>query len=349
MKKINVLNLIKYHTEKNDYQFRNEAIEIARYFDSVGNYQLAEYIMAMLSDASTFVPQGETKESLFFRKVDLGNEPLPLPNAIMKDVKGIINAINHNAGVNKFLFEGSPGTGKTETVKQIARLLERQLYMVEFNVLVDSKLGQTTKNVVSVFDEINKLPYPEKVIIMFDEIDAIALDRVNANDLREMGRVTSTILKELDKLNDKIVLIATTNLFEKFDKALTRRFDAIINFNRYTKSDLIEIAEIMLNSMLKKFKHAGRDMKAFKKIIGTMEIIPYPGELKNMIKTALAFSDPNNEYDYLRRLLNDAFINNLPITNKKLHDHGFTIREIELLTGKSKSQVAREIKETDDE
>lgn len=348
MKKMNVLNLIKYHTEKNEYQFRNEAIEIARYFDSVGDYQLSEYIMSILSDANTFVPQNETSESLFFRKVDLGNEPLPLPNSILSDVKGIINAVNHNAGVNKFLFEGAPGTGKTETVKQIARLLDRQLYIVEFNALIDSKLGQTTKNVVSVFQEINQLPYPEKVIILFDEIDAIALDRVNSNDLREMGRVTSSILKELDKLNDKVVLIATTNLYEKFDKALTRRFDSTINFNRYTKNDLIEIAEIMLNTMLKKFKHAGRDMKIFKKIIGILDTIPYPGDLKNMIKTALAFSDPNNEFDYLKRLLNDVF-GNKEITLRELHEKGFTVREIEVLTGTSKSQVAREVKDNKDE
>ncbi|HEM1159143.1 TPA: AAA family ATPase, partial [Listeria monocytogenes] len=68
---------------------------------------------------------------------------------------------------------------------------------------------------------------PSKLLILFDEIDAIALDRVNSNDLREMGRVTSTILKELDKLNEEVVLIATTNLYEKFDRALIRRFDSV--------------------------------------------------------------------------------------------------------------------------
>ena len=43
MKKQNVLNLIKYHVEKNENSFRNEAINIARYFDSIGDDQLAEY------------------------------------------------------------------------------------------------------------------------------------------------------------------------------------------------------------------------------------------------------------------------------------------------------------------
>ncbi|HEM1599093.1 TPA: AAA family ATPase, partial [Listeria monocytogenes] len=67
MKKKNVLNLIKYHSEKNDFQFRNEAIEIARYFDTIGDSQLSEYIMSLLSTANTFVPQGEAFENLFFK------------------------------------------------------------------------------------------------------------------------------------------------------------------------------------------------------------------------------------------------------------------------------------------
>ncbi len=44
IRKKNILNLIKYHAEKNDPGFRSEAYEIARYFDSTGDYQLSEYM-----------------------------------------------------------------------------------------------------------------------------------------------------------------------------------------------------------------------------------------------------------------------------------------------------------------
>lgn len=345
MKKKNILNLIKYYTEKNDMQFRNEAIEIARYFDKNGDHQLSEYIMSLLSNANTFVPQGEYFENTFFKEVEVNSEPLPLPKEITDDIKGIINAVNHDVGINKFLFEGLPGTGKTETVKQVARLLNRKLYMIEFSELIDSKMGQTAKNIVSVFSEINKLPHPSKILILFDEIDVIALDRVNSNDLREMGRVTSTILKELDQLNDQVVLIATTNLFKNFDKALVRRFDSIINFNRYSKEDLIDISEIMLNGLLKKFKYAGKNMKLFRKIMKNMDNIPNPGELKNIIKVSLAFSDPSNEFDYLKRLLKFIDFEHKEPSLLELKELGFTLREIELLTGISKSQVARELRE----
>lgn len=351
MKKQNVLNLIKYHVEKNENAFRNEAINVARYFDSIGDQQLAEYIMSLIAQANQYIPQAMDYESDYLKQIDTKNlEPLNLPNAISEDIKGIINAINHNIGINKFLFEGRPGTGKTEAVKQIARLSCRTLFCVNFDNLIDSKLGQTNKNIVSIFNEINSLPYPGKTIILFDEIDVIALDRVNLNDVREMGRVTSTILRELDRLSDlnkDIVIIATTNLFDNFDKALIRRFDAIINFNRYSKEDLIEIAEAYLNTFIKNFKGLSKDVRLYKKILNVSKNLPYPGELKNIIKTSLAFSDVDYEYDYLRRLYNKLISN---LENKdvnQLSSEGFTVREIEKLKGESKSSVFRKLKKED--
>lgn len=345
MKKKNILNLIKYHAEKNDAAFRNEAYEIARYFDKINDYQLSEYIMALLSDTNTFSPQMDESSHMFFKRVDINTNSLPLPDNITDSVLGIVNAIGHNVGVNKFLFEGPPGTGKTETAKQIARILERDLYMVDFDSMIDSKLGQTSKNISSLFEEIRNVSHSEKVIVLFDEIDAIAIDRINSNDLREMGRATSSVLKGLDSLNDQIVIIATTNLYKAFDKALIRRFDSIIDFGNYSRDDLIKIGEVMLNELLTKFKFAGRNMRLFKKIISSMSQIPYPGELKNLIKTSLAFSDPNNEYDYLKRLYTTTNKEISEMNFKNMQDKGFTVREMEILTGVSKSQVSRELKE----
>ena len=267
MKKKNIINLIRYYCEKNDSAFRNEAYEIASYFDKNGVYELSEYIMSLLSNVNTFVPQIAENNLTFFKKIKINNTPLPLPENIKNELLGIINAVSRNVGINKFLFEGEPGTGKTESVKQMARILNRDLYSVRFDVVVDSKLGQTSKNISSLFDEIKNLPHPEKVIILFDEIDAIALDRLNNNDIREMGRATSAILKELDDLNSDIVFIATTNLYNSFDKALIRRFDAVINFNDYSKDDLVEVGEVILNDFLIKFKINSKNMKLFKKIL----------------------------------------------------------------------------------
>jgi len=344
MRKKNILNLIKYHAENNEAGFKKEAYDIARYFDSIGDSELAQYIMALLSGTNTFVPQDNEYNLPFSTKVNLSNNStLPLPSQIQKDVIGIINSIGHKAGISKFLFEGDPGTGKTETVKQVARILERELYSIDFDMVIDSKLGQTSKNVASVFTELKNLPQPEQVIILFDEVDAIALDRINSNDLREMGRVTSSMLKGLDGISDNIVLIATTNLYKQFDKALQRRFDLVVNFNRYSPDDLIEVAESILSQFLPKFKSTGRNMRLFRKILLTMDHIPYPGDLKNMIKTALAFSDPQSEYDYLKKLYEAIHPEKDALDLKNIQSKGFTVRDIEILTDISKSQVAREL------
>ena len=216
--------------------------------------------------------------------------------------------------------------------------------MVDFSALIDSKLGQTQKNLTELFKEINRFAQPEKVLILFDEIDAIALDRTNPNDLREMGRATSALLKHFERLNENIVLVATTNLYEHFDRALIRRFDAVIDFNRYGREDLLFIAEKMLDEYLQKFKLASRDIRLFRKIINLFDPIPYPGDLKNIIKTAVAFSNPADGTDYFRRLYYTV-CSEKPEDLRKLYSEKFTVREIEILTQKSKSSVARELKE----
>ena len=159
-----------------------------------------------------------------------------------------------------------------------------------------------------------------------------------------MGRATSAMLKGMDYMDERVVMVATTNLFEYFDKAMIRRFDSVIDFNRYTQEDLVAIAEEMLNRFLIKFKPAGKDIRLFRKIINLMNPLPYPGDLKNLIKTAVAFSNPDDGMDYFRRLYY-AICSEEPEDIKKLQGQKFSVREIEILSKKSKSSVARELKE----
>ena len=57
MKKADVLDLIKYHFENKEAEFRNQAITIARSFDKAGDSQLAQYIIGLISQSDRFVPQ----------------------------------------------------------------------------------------------------------------------------------------------------------------------------------------------------------------------------------------------------------------------------------------------------
>ena len=75
-----------------------------------------------------------------------------------------------------------------------------------------------------------------------------------------------------------------------------------------------------------------------------MNPIPMPGELKNILKTAVAFSNPADSYDYLKRLYVSA-VGEKATDVKLLQKQGFTLREIEILTGISKSQVSRNLQE----
>ena len=108
--------------------------------------------------------------------------------------------------------------------------------------------------------------------------------------------------------------------------------------------DLIEIADSLLSSTLKKNANSRQDMRLFNKILNNLKTIPYPGDLKQIIKTSVAFSSEANEYDYLRKIyfaLND----NREIDIQRLSDEGFTTREIEILSRIPKSSVSRKLKE----
>ena len=54
MNKKNVINLIRAHVEKNEKSFKEAAYNIADELDVKGDNELAEYIMALLSDLNIF-------------------------------------------------------------------------------------------------------------------------------------------------------------------------------------------------------------------------------------------------------------------------------------------------------
>lgn len=340
MKKKDILSLIKHHCEGDDDRFKEVAHSIALDFDRSGDTRLSEFILGYLSEPNTLSIQMLENEPMFYTRFRPSPNAPELPDAIRLDVKGIYNAITRKADVSKFLLYGPPGTGKTEYVKNLAYLLDRELYFIEFDTIVNSKLGETTKNIKGLFDEIRHVSNPDGCIFLFDEIDALAMDRVNSRDLREMGRATSAFLKEMDRTNGSFLLFATTNLFKYLDDALIRRFDAAIDFGRYTKEDLSDISEMLMEDLLDQYPFASRDKRLFKKIIGMADALPYPGELRNQLKNSVVFSDEDDEYDYLKRLYCSITHRN-EIDPEVLRAEGFTLREIERLTNIPKSTLSR--------
>lgn len=345
MKKADIIRLIRSHYDGDAPAFRHQCIAIAREFDAEGDEDLADFIMSLLNDSNSFVPQSLGGASEFLLPVQVkGKEEefqIHLPESINENISNIIRVANRSLGMNKFLFVGEPGTGKTEAVKKIARESYRELFYVDMTQVVDSYLGQTSKNIDQIFNEINQTKHPEKMMILFDEIDAIALTRIDSHDVREMGRATTAMLRGLDRLNDKVFLFATTNLFQAIDKALTRRFDYVLSFDSYDREDLIQVAMVILDQYVSKYQFISRDKRIFRKILSLFSTIPNPGDLKNLIKASVAFSDETNEYDYLRRLYRSATGRDPDVI--QLKNEGFTLREIEHLTSIPKSTAGRRI------
>lgn len=135
------------------------------------------------------------------------------------------------------LFYGAPGTGKTETVLQLARRTGRDIVQVNISQIKSMWIGESEKNIKLVFDN-----YRTKVrecditpILLFNEADAIIGIRKEgaerAIDKME-NSIQNIILQEMETFDG--ILIATTNLAQNMDKAFERRFLYKIEFEKPT-------------------------------------------------------------------------------------------------------------------
>ncbi|MBP8170942.1 MAG: ATP-binding protein [Pseudomonas sp.] len=132
------------------------------------------------------------------------------------------------SGKMNLLMSGPPGTGKTLVAGHIAAALSMPLYVVRLDSLVSSLLGDTAKNIRSVFDFVPT----RKGIIFLDEFDAIGKLRNDHHELGELKRVVNTLIQAIDSLDDQAVVIAATNHAELLDRAIWRRFPYRMNFEK---------------------------------------------------------------------------------------------------------------------
>ena len=133
------------------------------------------------------------------------------------------------------LFYGAPGTGKTETVLQLAKATGRNIMQVDFSEIKDKFVGESEKNVKAIFDNYREAMRSEKMcpILLFNEADAIIgkrLAKVEHAVDNMYNSIQNIILQEME--NCEGILIATTNLEGNMDSAFERRFLYKVRFEK---------------------------------------------------------------------------------------------------------------------
>ena len=166
------------------------------------------------------------------------------------------------------LFYGSPGTGKTETVYQLARHTGRNIMVVDVPQIKSKWVGESEKNIKALFDRYREQVKRAKLtpILLFNEADAIIGKRKNgaSNAVDKMeNSIQNIILQEMEQLDG--IMIATTNLQENLDKAFERRFLYKIKFEKPNvearaliwQSMIPELSEMEVQTLASKYEFSG--------------------------------------------------------------------------------------------
>ena len=157
------------------------------------------------------------------------------------------------------LFYGMPGTGKTETVLQLAKETGRDIMQVNISEIKSMWVGESEKNIKALFDNYRNKVKECKLtpILLFNEADAIIGKRQEgaerAVDKME-NSIQNIILQEMETLDG--ILIATTNLAQNMDKAFERRFLYKIKFTKPTIEARMSIWREMIPTLLEADIHA---------------------------------------------------------------------------------------------
>ena len=150
------------------------------------------------------------------------------------------------------IFYGSPGTGKTESVLQLARMTGRNVLQVDIARLRSKWVGDSEKQVQALFDQYEDMVNENKVcpILLINEADAIISKRtsnVSGSVDKMENTLQNIILQAMEQLSG--IMIATTNLTENMDPAFERRFLFKVKFDKPSVEVKAKIWHSMLPSL----------------------------------------------------------------------------------------------------
>lgn len=144
---------------------------------------------------------------------------------------------------HKIMLVGEPGTGKTSYAEALAEKLMVPLYIVRYDALIGSYLGETAMRLRQLFDYVST----RKCILFFDEFDTIGKERGDSHELGEIKRVVSSLLMMTDSLPSYSIIVGASNHAELLDRAIWRRFQIRIELPMPDKDSIERWLQIFAN------------------------------------------------------------------------------------------------------
>lgn len=264
MKSSLILDIIRAHYQGSDHDFDDAVERLATDEDRKGNSALAlEIRKAATGIESAYHEERSRIARPQQTRSDTVDDPdlitILHPNESIDDlileesVRHRIDEIvkewqNKNrlpAGIhpsNKILMTGPPGCGKTVTAKALASKLGKTVAYVRLDTLMSQFLGQSGANIRKVFDYVEG----KNMLLFIDEFDAIGKSRVDKEDVGESKRLLTTLLQNMDMMDEGTLLVAATNMPDLLDPAVIRRFDTTVRFpipDRSGRERLIEMLD----------------------------------------------------------------------------------------------------------
>ena len=191
-------------------------------------------------DDKNFIQPEKIVEKKMFYSPDVQSQVDFIRENLMDDKFHELQARMENNGFSKgvaIMLYGAPGTGKTETVKQIAKATGRKVFHVDISASKSYWFGESEKIVKRIFTNYREMCKNEDVtpILLFNEADALFSKRQDvsqSNVAQTENAIQNIILEEMENLEG--ILMATTNLTDNLDSAFERRFIFKVKFDQPT-------------------------------------------------------------------------------------------------------------------
>lgn len=257
--------LLRSHAEGDETSFRKAALQLAAAESTAGHVRVAEEIRSIIAKMpptsarkqgpviDISAPRGDLADIL-----EGGHRNERLRDIVLRDDtrETLLRVISENRsrarlerfGVSprrRLLFHGAPGCGKTLAAAVLAGEMGLPLMTVRFDALFSRFLGATAVQLRAIFAEMPRRPG----VYLFDEFDSVAKARGDSQDVGEMNRVVTAFLQLVDADMSGSILVAATNHIELLDRAVFRRFDVIVPFDKPTNEQIANLLELRLSTV----------------------------------------------------------------------------------------------------